>query len=452
MASINRGNARPKNFTHEGAPAKNISAEAELRRAVLSCLLWEDQFYESGVDIHTRIKNLCENVPVTKIAELAIEAREQFHLRHVPLVLLLALVRRGKGRHVSETIARVIQRADELTEIVALFWAQEGKRKMLPKQLRLGLAEALGKFDEYRLAKYNRDGAVKLRDVMFLVHPKPRDEAQAELFRRLAANELATPDTWEVALSSGADKRETFERLLRNTVTPDIALPPGESTLGFLALLRNLRGMLEAGVDESLIKKALELGKGSGRVLPHRYVAAARAAPRLEPAIDKALVKKISGMEPLPGRTIILVDISGSMDAKLSTKSDLSRLDAAAALAAIVPGDVRVFSFSDNVVEVPPRRGMAGIEAVTRSQMHGGTRLGSAVARVNKEAHDRLIVLTDEQSSDPVGRPVARHAYMINVASYKNGVGYGNGWVHIDGFSEATLRFIAEYERETTKS
>jgi hypothetical protein len=54
-------------------------------------------------------------------------------------------------------------------------------------------------------------------------------------------------------------------------------------------------------------------------------------------------------------------------------------------------------------------------------------------------------VITDEQSHDAVPDPVAPLAYMINVASYRNGVGYGR-WVHIDGFSEQVLRFIAEYE------
>ena len=138
------------------------------------------------------------------------------------------------------------------------------------------------------------------------------------------------------------------------------------------------------------------------------------------------------------------------MDAKLSAKSDLSRADAAAALASIIHGDLRVFSFSQRVVEVPPRRGMAGVDAILRSQSHGGTALAEAVAAVNAQVpHDRLIVITDEQSTSwrPVPDPVAKHAYMVNVASNKNGVGYGR-WTHIDGFSEGILRWIHEVERD----
>ena len=89
---------------------------------------------------------------------------------------------------------------------------------------------------------------------------------------------------------------------------------------------------------------------------------------------------------------------------------------------------------------------MAGVDAIVRSQHHGSTNLGSAVGKVNALAHDRLIVVTDEQSHDRVPEPEARHAYMINVASNRNGVGYGR-WTHIDGFSEGVLRFIHEVER-----
>jgi len=166
-------------------------------------------------------------------------------------------------------------------------------------------------------------------------------------------------------------------------------------------------------------------------------------------------------MKPLPGKTIVLVDVSISMNEKLSAKSELTRLDAAAALAAIVYGDVRMFSFSAGnikyagdewngspvLVEVPPRRGMAGIDAIVRSQERGGTMLGQAVKEANALPHDRLIVITDEQSADKVPDPASKHAYMINVASAKNGVGYGR-WTHLDGFSERVLRWIGEYERQ----
>jgi hypothetical protein len=235
-----------------------------------------------------------------------------------------------------------------------------------------------------------------------------------------------------------------------------------EGKLGYMALLRNLRNMSEAGVDDDLITNAILACKGAHRVLPFRYVAAARACPRFEPALDQALVASIAEAAPLPGKTVIVVDVSVSMNDGLSARSELTRLDAAAALASVVPGDVRVFTFSFRgarygrqgwqhdgktpvLVEVPPRRGMSGVDAVINSQERSGTFLGLAVTEANAIPHDRLIVITDEQSHDKVPEPVSDKAYMINVASNKNGVGYGK-WTHLDGFSEAVIKWIQAYE------
>lgn len=431
-----RVNVRPANphRTHEGAPAIPPKNQlAELRRAVSSCLLWEDQFYESGVSIADRIAALVAACEPAAVAALAVEARTKMSLRHAPLWLLTGLAFAGKGAS-ADTYAAVINRADEMGELIAMFW-KDGKRP-LPAAMKRGLGKAFGKFDEYRLAKYDRKTIVSLKDVLRLTHPKPVDEAQAALWKRVVAGALETPDTWEVALSGGADKKETFERLLR------------EGGLGYLALLRNLRNMVQAGVDSTLVRDAILARKGAHNVLPFRYVAAARYAPQYEPALDEALCAAVDGLPILPGKTAVLVDVSGSMDAALSGKSDMTRIDAAAALASIIHGDVRVFTFSQQVVEVPPRRGMAGVDAVKQSQPHSSTYLGAAVAAINAQIpHDRLIVITDEQSHDVVGASVAKNAYMINVASARNGVGYGP-WVRIDGFSENVLRWIGEHEND----
>jgi len=107
---------------------------------------------------------------------------------------------------------------------------------------------------------------------------------------------------------------------------------------------------------------------------------------------------------------------------------------------------VGVFSFSDKLVEVPARRGFALRDAIDASQPHSSTMLGKAVAELNqKGGYDRLIVITDEQAHDTVPAPQGK-GYVINVASYKNGVGYGK-WTHIDGWSESVVEYIRELER-----
>lgn len=419
--------------THEGAPAKRITAEQALRRSVLACLLWESQFYEDGVEIAGRIRELVPRVEAAKVAALAVEAREAMKLRHAPLYLVREMARHATHRGlVAETLARVIQRADELAEFVAVYWA-EG-RAPLSGQVKKGLAAAFPKFDEYALAKYDRAGAVRLRDVLFLCHARPRNAAQAALWKRLIDGELATPDTWEVALSAAGDKRASWERLL------------SERKLGALALLRNLRNMKDAGIREELVLDALAVMK-TDRVLPFRFLAAARYAPQWEEALERAMFRSVKGRVKLPGRTVLLVDVSGSMTAALSGRSEMLRTDAAYGLAVLlreIADEVSLYTFSDTLKRVPARRGFALRDALDQSQPHSGTQLGGALEKID-ERYDRIIVITDEQSHDRVPAPKGR-GYVVNVASYRNGVGYG-AWTHIDGWSESVVEYIRELER-----
>jgi len=423
--------------THEGGPARSIDAELALRRSVLASLLWEDQFYEDGVEIAGRIREFVPKVDAAKVAALAVEAREAMKLRHVPLLVVREMARHPSHRGlVAQTLARVIQRADELAEFVAIYWA-EG-RAPLSGQVKKGLAAAFCKFDEYALAKYDRAGVVRLRDVLFLCHAKPNDAAQEAMWKRLIDGQLSTPDTWEVALSAGGDKRANWERLL------------AERKLGALALLRNLRNMKDANVSEDAVLSALAAMK-TERVLPFRFLAAARYAPQWEEPLEQVMYRSVGGREKLAGRTVLLVDVSGSMIAPLSRRAEMLRTDAAYGLAVLlreIAEKVSIYTFSDNLKQVPNRRGFALRDALDASQAHGGTNLGLALDRID-ERYDRIVVISDEQSHDRVAAPRGR-GYMINVASYRNGVGYGK-WTHIDGWSEAVIDYIRELERASAE-
>ena len=419
--------------THEGAPAVVISSEAQLRRSVLACMLWEDQFYEDGATIAERIATLVPQVEAAKVAALAVEAREKMKLRHAPLLLVREMARYATHRGlVAETLARVIQRADELAEFLVIYW-KDG-RQPLSAQVKKGLAAALTRFDAYALAKYDRAGAVKLRDVLFLTHAKPLTAEQALTWRQLVEGTLPSPETWEVRLSRGEQKRKVWESMLI------------ENRLGALALLRNLRNMQAAGVDPELVRYALEVVRVE-RVLPFRFIAAARHAPQWEPWIEQAMFASLGGQVRLAGKTVLLVDVSGSMDAKLSARSEMVRMDAAAGLAVLlreIAEEVSIYTFSDALRAVPARRGFALRDAIVHSQPHGSTQLGRALNELH-ERGDRLIVITDEQSHDRVPAPKCGRGYVVNVASFRNGVGYG-AWTHIDGWSEAIIKYIRSIE------
>ncbi len=464
MSSINSKTQAAPIFTHEGGKAVRIDPVQQLVRSVMACMLWEDNFYESGQSIADRIKSLVHAVPLERAAAVAIEARNNMKLRHVPLLVVREMARhpdiKRTPRIVSDTLCEVIQRPDELAEFMAIYWKDDPKQP-LSAQVKLGLSRAFAKFNEYGLAKYNREKDVRLRDVLFLCHAKPADvpkeatkwnkAARAAynaasgfdraftdgelLYGKLVNDQLAAPDTWEVELSSGKDKGETFGRLM------------AENKLGDLAFLRNLRNMRDAGVAMQTIE-AYGDGRRWGRVLPFRFIAAARVVPDYEPMLERWMLLCLASSAKLTGRTALLIDVSGSMNDRLSAKSDLNRLDAAKALAILLREiceyvDVMVFNTQTGLV--PARRGFALGDSIGRP--NGGTDVRQAVLSAQGHAtYDRIMVLTDEQSMTVLPLPNAR-GYVINVAANQNGIGYRE-WLHIDGFSESVVDYITKYEAD----
>ena len=458
---------KPLIYTHEGAVAVYVDVEHRLRRSVMACLLWEDQFYEDGQSIADRIEADVNELLKTPggaqiVADIAYQARTDMKLRHVPLLLLATLIK-SQTQEAREVLAlaigRVIQRPDEMGELISLYFKLTGgKRRMLTAQMKKGLGAAFRKFNEYELAKYNSaSDAIKLRDVLFLIHAQPESKEQEKLWKRLVDKTLETPDTWEVALSGGEGKKETFTRLLT------------ENKLGALALLRNLRNMQQAGVDEDLIRSGLATMK-TERVLPFRFITAAKYAPRLEPQLEQAMFRCLADQDKLSGKTVLIVDCSGSMHGQISDKSELDRLGAAAALAMLlreICEEVSIYATAGDdhrrihaTMLVPPRRGFALRDLLSYTETSrkiggGGIFLKQVIdyakPQENGEA-DRIIVITDEQDCDLVNKPASakpfgRNNYLINVASYRNGIGYGE-WLHIDGWSEAIVSYILQYEKE----
>ena len=206
---------------------------------------------------------------------------------------------------------------------------------------------------------------------MFMVHPTPLDDAQAALWAWLANNELKAPDTWEVACRAARTSARAFTRLLL------------EEKLGYLALLRNLRNM--AG-PASIRRWCSAQFSPAGRrtMLPFRYIAAVRAAPQFASQLNTAPARVRSTLAEAASRTVVLVDVSGSMDMQLSSKSDLRRIDAAAALASVINGDsVRTFVYANNAVEVPTYQGLPGVDQIG-AEVGGGTDLARGIQAVDK--------------------------------------------------------------------
>lgn len=436
----------PTEFTHEGAPVRHSGPYEQLRRAVSSCLLGEDTFYEGGQTLSARIMDLAlsPKVPVQKVVELAEFARHDLYLRHVPLFLLVALMKRTdiQGKALGDVIYNTISRADEMAELIALYWGTNGDGAPLAKQLRVALARKFHDFDPYQFAKYRGNkNAITLRDVMFMVHPNPgKSKAKTQLFKDIAEDTLAPADTWEVGLSAGKDKAEVFGKLLE------------AGKMGHMAILRNLRNMAEASMPcptQELLRTAPK-----SKALPFRYIAAAQAVPQWEQGIEPAMLVAAGNGQSLEGNTAILIDNSGSMRMLgLSAKSQMHPADAAAGLAILLRElcpELTVVSFGTVPILVPSRRGFALRDAIRAANTAHGTNIGQAVASLANFTpgvhYDRVIVVTDGQSMDRVPAPrKGTKAYMLIVGPYRNTVGYGP-WNTIHGWSNAVVRWIQDYE------
>lgn len=432
--------------THEGGKAIIHNPEKQLERAVLACMLWEDTFYESGQDIAERIADLTQQVSVQTAVDIATRARRDMYIRHAPLWVMNHLLPRAEearkqGISLSDTLASLMTRPDDLPEMLALYW-KNGK-KPLSAQLKKAFAKAFPKFDEYQLAKYNRQQDITLRDIMFLAHPKPTSKAQEDLFKRLVNNELQTPDTWEVNISAAKGDnnkaREAWERLLM------------ENRLGAVAFLRNLANMQKVGVNPQLIRAYMRHRKAWPMVSPFQFVNAYRVAPDYMDELEAAMLSSIKDQPRLSGRTLLCVDTSGSMDASLSPRSIVTRIDTAAGLAMVlreVCETVQVVMYGNSNLKVPAYHGFAMrdfiVDYPNRAAAGFGTETGKVLRMHNSSSYDRVIVVTDEQTSD-VLPPAMKNSYIINVGTFAPSIAYGK-WTSLTGWSDRLVQYIARIE------
>lgn len=433
-----------------GNYAASQNDENLLRRSVLACLLWEDLFYEKGGYVVKDIKSYIPKVNPEAVYNIAIEARTKQKLRHVPLLIASEMLKYPEHKkYVGDLLPKIILRVDELAEFLSIYWL-EGKCP-IAKQAKIGLASSFSNFDEYQFAKYNRDTQIKLRDVMFLVHPKPVNKYQEHLFKKIADNSLSTPDTWEVSLSAGKDKKDTFTRLIQ------------EHKLGALAFLRNLKNIYNAGVGYETIKYGFDTVNPRWLV-PTNFYLAYKNNPQFGREIESLMFKGFSQAEKLPGHTILVVDVSGSMGSLASSNSVLTRLQVAYMLAMVTAETCERISVyatagSDSnrlhrTSIVPPYRGFALADAIGgQARFLGGggifTRQCLEYIREDQrdESPDRIIIFSDSQDCDIPSRripaPFGKYNYIVDISSHARGVYYNGIWTaEISGWSDYFLDYI----------
>ena len=450
-------------ITDAAAAQSNI---ALLRRAVLANLLWENIAYMDGVSVANEIKRLIPLCDPKEVADLAVEARTMQKLRHTPLFLAVEMCKYNETRkYVKDILPKIITRADMLTDFMALYWA-DGKCPIC-NAAKKGLAEAFHNFKEYHFAKYDRDAEIKLRDVMFMVRPKPVNQLETELYKKIADRTLETPETWEVLLSlahTNEEKAAVWTKLIT------------EGKLGGKAMLMNLRNMQTVGVVRPVIEKGLTELKGS-MLLPLDFLKAMRMSTGFDREIEAAMLKTYENLPKLPGKTLFIVDVSGSMGSITSSGSIFSRLDEAASMAMLAANQCEDFELVCTAGSDPdlreeqirikyPSKGFNLFKEIQNSRDTvggGGIFTYQCLEKLRKELGDkihdytRIIVFSDSQDIDVSSyyssnhnkkpRPFGKYNYICDVSANTRGIAYNGVWTaEISGWSEHFLTYIAAYE------
>lgn len=417
-------------LNYEGAEAFRLSAEMELYTAVVTSSL-SNKFYKTAEEQINRMSGLISKCDHKFVAQLAIYARQQMNLRSIPLFLVVELAKLHSGDNlVSKTIEKVVLRADEIMELLICYqWRnkQEGIKKLakLSHQVQVGLQKAFNRFDEYQFAKYDRENLeVKLRDALFLVHPKAKDDAQQALFDKIVNKALEIPYTWETELSAlGQQKYDTPEEKKAAFKTKwEELIASGK--LGYMALLRNLRNILESEVEEDAVKTVTSRISNSHEVLrskqfPFRYLSAYRKlrgidngnVPMIMNALEEAALATAQNINGFDKNTRILLacDVSGSMYSPISQRSSVKNYDIGLALAMLLKNrsDNVITGFFGDIwkgVNLPSKGILSNVEQMYKREGEVGYSTNGykvlEYLRTNNIMMDKVMMFTDCQMWD----------------------------------------------------
>lgn len=440
-----------------------------------------------------------------------------------------------------QLLQSVMRRPDEPGEVAQYWLNRWGRNFPMPvKRALAGAARVL--YTQAGYLRYNGKGPMEFADILELTHPRPQNDVQDKLFHYildvrhdrdvvpdpdlrgikdryeldrldpaarhdLAAKALngnlngdeegtlpilsAAAGQWEWLLSwlgpdpqngKGLSKREQWELII--------------PTLGYMAEIRNLRNFDDAGLKDSLANKvaariANPVEVGMSKQLPLRFLSAYKAAPsvRWQRALEAATHHSCQNIPKLDGETLILIDMSGSMGAPLSTgrpgfkglqPNRPTRMEAGAlfavALALKNQGHVDVWGFADTQMRIDNithgKNVLKTVKLITdqTGRIGMGTQIAGAVRATYKD-HDRVIIFTDMQTMPaensnlpngyfgPVGVgdvagsvPDDVHVYSFNLAGYEHtGMAQGANRHELGGLTDHMFGLIPQLEAGASK-
>jgi len=416
-------------INYEGAKAYKLDPAVELYVTAVTSSL-SKKFYESGADRIERIRKLIKENDPEFVAKLAIYAREEMHLRSIPLVLVAELAKIHSGDNlISKTVERVIQRVDEITELLSYYQLandREETKKLnkLSKQIQKGISLAFNKFNEYHFGKYNRKTGVTFKDALFLTHPKAKNAEQQEIFNKIVNNSLQVPYTWETQLSELGQKKFEDDDAKKKAFQEKWQELIDSKKLGFMSLLRNLRNLLESNVTQAHLEKVCQKLSNPEEVkkskqFPFRFLSAYRMLKEvtsghvskvlnaLEEAV-KASVENVKGFDD-DTAVVIACDVSGSMETEISPRSVIQNYDIGLMLGMLMQHKCKnvitgFFGEIWKVVNLPQNNILANVtELRSREGEVGYSTNGYLVIRdliAKRIIADKVMVFTDNQMWD----------------------------------------------------
>ncbi|MEV4558722.1 TROVE domain-containing protein [Kitasatospora sp. NPDC049285] len=484
---------------HAGGAGFLRDQKSELFLLAVANLVGQDTFYERGGARDDRYTALIRSLAVSDpewTLGLLRWLRDGAAMRTASLVGAAEFTRArldaGAAGYSRQAVDAVLRRPDEPGELLAYWTSRYGRA--LPKPVKRGVADAARRLYHGRaLLKYDTAAkGYRFGDVLELTHPAPHPDKpwQGELFRyaldRRHRPDEAVPPAGDALLTAhreltglpverrralvtgvgGAERLAaagmTWESLAGWLHGPldaavwEAVIP----SMGVMALVRNLRNFDQAGVSDAVAERVARRISDPeevrrSRQFPFRYLAAHRHAPSLRwgHALETALRHSLANVPVLPGRTLVLVDRSGSMFDRPSAQTELNRADTAAVFGtalALRAADADLVEFGTTSRRITLRRGESVLKAVDRFGDLGGTETAKAV-RQHYRAHDRVVIVTDEQAygswngGDPlVAIPAEVPVYTWNLAGYRPGHAPSGGARRhtFGGLTDAAFRLI----------
>ena len=410
----------------------------------------EDSFYETAKDRNERVRGLVSAV----LAEPDGQAwlfdyikwlRAKGNIRTQSMIIALeaakAMIDKGisGGRKIVDV---ALQRADEPAEAIA-YWHTTFGRK-IPAPVKRGIADAAVRlYNEHSVFKYDSKGkAIRFADVIQLVHPAPKDARQSDVFKfsldRRYNDDIVVPDTLKVVAARQEVKGLSGDELRKLANSGELAAHIAKSgmtwealsgqisggmdakaweavipNMGYMALLRNLRNFIDAKIDRKVMTKVLakisdpdEVAKS--KQLPFRFLSAFKEVSHNLPvaaAVETALQHSLVNVPELKGRTLILVDNSGSMSWGMSSKSKMKYGEAAGVFgsALALANDADLYAFGDSARRISFKAGESILSVAKRFNFNMGATYTQDAINKTFNGHDRVIILTDEQSNTSGG-------------------------------------------------